>query len=83
MNAGQMSEVIAAFHETLEIFQQQGSPKMGISLECLGNVHERQGEYATALEKYQQAQYIYQQAMPTNLPIIESKIDRMREKMGG
>jgi len=82
-NAGQMREAIAAFTEALGIFQRQGSSKMGISLSMLGEIHERQGEYAAALEKYQQARLIYQQAMPTNLPIIERKIARVREKMGG
>ncbi len=82
-NAGQMREAIAAFTEALGIFQRQGSSKMGISLSMLGEIHERQGEYTAALEKYQQARLIYQQAMPVNLPIIERKIARVREKMGG
>ena len=82
-DAGQMREAIAAFNEALEIYRRLGDPKMGISLSMLGEIHERQGEYPAALEKYQQARLIYQQAMPTNLPIIEQKIARVREKMGG
>ncbi|MGD9099367.1 MAG: tetratricopeptide repeat protein, partial [Anaerolineae bacterium] len=82
-SAGQMREAIAAFSEALEIYQRLGSPKMGIALEMLGFVHEQQGEYAAALEKYRQARVIYQQAIPANLPIIERLIARVQEKMGG
>jgi len=81
-DAGRMREAIAAFNEALEIYQRQGNPKIGQILEFLGVVHERQGEYAAALEKYEQARLIYQQAMPTNLPIIEKHIARVRGKMG-
>jgi tetratricopeptide (TPR) repeat protein len=83
MTAGRMREAIAAFNECLDIHQRRGDPKMGIDLSMLGEIHERQGEYAAALEKYQQARHIYQQAMPTNLPIIERKIARVRQKLGG
>ena len=77
-----MREAIAAFNETLEIHQRQGNPKMGLVLEFLGAVHERQGEYAAAMEKYEQARLIYQQAIPTSLPIIEKHIARVQGKMG-
>lgn len=82
-DAGHMREAIVAFNESLEIYRRQGNPKMGLSLEFLGTVHETQGEYGAALEKYQQARLIYQQALPANLPIIEQLIARVREKMGG
>ncbi len=84
MNAGQMREAIAAFNEALEIHRRQGNPKMGISLELLGFVHEEQGEYAAALEKYQQALHIFQQVgMANEVRIIQQYIARVREKMGG
>lgn len=54
---------------------------MGIALEALGVIHEDQGEYAAALEKYQQAKQIYQQAYPAGLPIIEQHIARVRGKL--
>ena len=52
-----MREAIAAFNECLEIYQRLGDPKMGIP-GILGIVHEMQGEYPAALEKYQQARHI-------------------------
>jgi tetratricopeptide (TPR) repeat protein len=82
-DAGQMREAIDAFNEALEIHRRLGSPNMGIALEHLGIVHEMQGEYAAALEKYQQARLICQQAYPAGLPIIEQSIARVRGKMGG
>jgi len=75
------ARAIAAFNEALEIHQRLGSPKMGIALEHLGIVHEMQGEHVAALEKYEQARHIYQQAWPAGLPIIEKSIARVREKM--
>ena len=46
MDAGQMREAIAAFNEYVEIQQRSNNPvKLGIGLECLGSVHERQGQY--------------------------------------
>ena len=67
----------------LEIDQRLGDPKVGIDLEMLGTVHERQGEYMAALEKYEQAKLIYQKAIPTSLPIIEAHIVRVRGKLAG
>ncbi len=71
MNDGQMPDAIAAFNEALKIHQRLGDPKMGITLELLGIVHEMQGEFAAALEKYEQARQIYQQAMPTGTGSVE------------
>jgi len=82
MKAGRMAEAITAFNQALEIDRRQENPKMGISLSMLGEIHERQGEYPAALEKYQQAKLIFQQAIPANLPTIERHIARVRGKMG-
>jgi tetratricopeptide (TPR) repeat protein len=84
LNLGMMREAIAAFNEALEIRQPLHDPRMGISLELLGIVHEMQGEYGAALEKYQQALGIFQQA--GMVPYIEEArrdIARVRGKMGG
>jgi hypothetical protein len=68
----------------LEIHRRHGDPKMGIDLEMLGTVHERQGEYAAALEKYQQALHIFQQVgMIDYVRQAEQSIARVREKLGG
>ncbi len=80
---GQLREAIAAFNEVLEIRQRHGDPKIANVLTYLGEIHEQQGEYTAALEKYEQARLISQQAMPTNLPIIEQHIARVRGKRGG
>ena len=63
LDAGQMREAIAAFTEALEICTSgsDNPAKVGIDLEFLGSVHERQGQYAAALEKYQQALELYAQ----------------------
>ena len=56
-DAGQMREAIAAFTEVLpKLTRRLDNPvKVGIGLELLGIVHERQGQYAAALEKYEEA----------------------------
>jgi tetratricopeptide (TPR) repeat protein len=83
MDAGQMREAIAAFNEAMEIYQRQGNPKMGFALESLGSVHERQGEYAAALEKYEQAQHIFAQVgMKPDAEDMGRHIARVRGKMG-
>jgi hypothetical protein len=56
---------------------------MGISVESLGAIHEMQGEYAAALEKYEEAKKIFQRMYPDGLPMIEQDIARVRGKMGG
>jgi hypothetical protein len=43
---------------------------MGIDLENLGSVHELQGEYAAALEKYEQARQLYVQYWPPGLQYL-------------
>jgi len=81
--AGMIREAIAAYHDALEIYQRQANPKMGISLRDLGFVHEVQSEYAAALEKYQQALSIFQQAgMMNEAKRLEEDIARVRGKMG-
>ena len=86
MFAGQMREAIAATTEALEIVTRLGNPsKMAIGLEQLGAIHERQGQYAAALEKYQQAMKIFQQygPPPEGFAIIERDIARVRAKLRG
>jgi len=83
-DTGQMRKAIAAFKECLEIHRRHGDPKMGIDLEMLGTIHERQGEHAAALEKYQQALRIFQQVgMANEARITQQDIARVREKLGG
>ena len=56
---------------------------MGLTLELLGITHEQQGEYAAALEKYQQALSIFQQVgMQPDAEREERFIARVRGKMG-
>ncbi|CAG0927451.1 hypothetical protein TFLX_00468 [Thermoflexales bacterium] len=81
-DAGMIREAIVAFREAMEIYQRQGDPKMGQILEGMGIVHEVQGEYTAALEKYQQAKQILQQSYPVGLPIIEQHIARVLGKTG-
>ncbi len=81
-NSGMMREAIAAFNEALDIYQRQGNPKMGITLALLGQVHEQQGEYIAALEKYQQALSIFQQVgMATYVAEAQQSIAQVREKL--
>jgi tetratricopeptide (TPR) repeat protein len=83
-DTGQMREAIGALNEALEIFRRLGDPKMGIALEMLGSIHERQGEYGAALEKYQQALQILQQVgMVQGAENNRRHIARVREKLGG
>lgn len=82
-DTGMMREAILCFNEALEIDQQLGDPKMGIDLWTLGTVHEQQGEDAAALEKYQQALSIFQQAgMANEASTTQQDIARVRGKMG-
>ncbi|MFQ5611474.1 MAG: tetratricopeptide repeat protein [Anaerolineae bacterium] len=84
MEAGQMGQAIAAFNEALEIDQRLGRPaQVGIDLEFLGSVHERQGHNAAALEKYRQALALFKQyAPPQYVADTERNIARVRGKMG-
>jgi tetratricopeptide (TPR) repeat protein len=82
-DAGLMHEAISAFNEALEICQRQGNPKMAAVLTFLGSIHEKQGEYAAALEKYQQALAIDEQfGSPRDVEIDHKDIARVRGKMG-
>ena len=70
MDAGQMREAIAAFTEVLEISQRLDNPvKVGIALEMLGTIHERQGQPEAALEKYEQALALWKYSSPQNVAI--------------
>jgi tetratricopeptide (TPR) repeat protein len=75
----------SAFSEALEIYRRLGNPaKAGLILEFLGSVHERQGQYPAALEKYEQVLELKRKYMgPQNVAITEKNIARVREKMGG
>ena len=56
LNADQMRESIAAFTEALEIVTQLGMPTENEYCSGVSRaVHERQGQYAAALEKFKQA----------------------------
>ena len=79
-----MREAIEAFNEALEIDQRLQQPaQVGIDLEFLGSVHERQGQFAAALEKYQQALELARKYMsPQEQAIVERDIARVRGKMG-
>jgi len=85
VEAGRMREAIAAFTEALATYTQLGSPaRIGKALERLGFVHERQGEYKAALEKYQQVLKIVQQySSPQDQAIIEHNIARVQAKLRG
>lgn len=84
LDAGQMNDAIAAFNEVLAIFQRTNNPaKMGGALELLGSVHGRQGHFAAALEKYEQAVALYKQYAPAEVERCQRNIDIIRGKVGG
>jgi tetratricopeptide (TPR) repeat protein len=85
MDASQYREAIAAITEGLEIRQGLGlAAKVGISLGFLGIVHERQGQYAAALEKYQQALQLFRQyGSPQDVAIAENRIAGVQAKLRG
>jgi tetratricopeptide (TPR) repeat protein len=85
MEAGQLREAIVALTEFTETQRRLGNPaKMGIGLELLGSVHERQEQYAAALEKYEQALELARQySSPQDVAIVENHIARVRGKLGG
>lgn len=84
MGAGRMREAIEAFNECVKIYQCQGNAaKLGIMLECLGIVHERQGQLAAALEKYKQALELFKRySSPQDVAYTERHIARVWGKMG-
>ena len=69
----------------LATYERLGRPdKIGITLEMLGSVHERQGEYKDALEKYQQAVDVLRQyGSPQEQAKIEHHIARVQDKLRG
>jgi tetratricopeptide (TPR) repeat protein len=84
MDAGQMRAAIAAFTNVLEIDQRLGRPgQVGVALVLLGSVHERQGQYAAALEKYQQALGLFQQYAPPEVERCKRIIARVQAKLRG
>jgi tetratricopeptide (TPR) repeat protein len=84
-DAGQMREAIAAFTECAEIYRRTNNPvKQGIILEFLGSVHELQGQYADALEKYEQALALLERAGAVREAENNRRhIARVRAKLGG
>ena len=85
MDAGQMREAIAAFTEVLDITKRLGNPvKVGIMLAILGTIHERQDQYAAALEKYEQALVLFKRySHAAHVADTERTIARVRAKMSG
>jgi tetratricopeptide (TPR) repeat protein len=81
-DAGQIREAIASHSEALEIYSQLSNPtKVGITLEFLGSVHERQGQHRAALEKYRQALALLQKYTPHDTGITERNIARVQAKL--
>jgi tetratricopeptide (TPR) repeat protein len=80
-----MQEAITAFIEALVTYERLGMPhEIGIMLETLGGVHERQDEYEAALEKYQQAlEVLLQYGSPQEQAITERDIARMQARLRG
>jgi hypothetical protein len=57
---------------------------MGMALAMLGSVHERQGEYGAALEKYRQALGIFQGVgMAYAIEAAQQDIARVLGRLGG
>ena len=84
LDAGQMNEAITAFNEALATYRKTNNPKMALSLEFLGSVHEWQGQYAAALSKYREALALKQKyASPQGIAITENNIARVQAKLGG
>jgi tetratricopeptide (TPR) repeat protein len=82
-DAGQYTEAVAAFNEFTETHRRLGDPvKLGIGLELLGTVHEDQGQYIAALEKYRQALGLFKQyASPQQVAIEQQHIARVQAKL--
>ena len=79
-DAGQYKEAVAAFNEHIETQRRLENPtKLGIGLEWMGSVHERQGEYRAALEKYRQALALFQKYTPHDTGITERNIARVEK----
>jgi tetratricopeptide (TPR) repeat protein len=85
LSARHVQEAIAAFTEVLATYKKLRMPeKIGITLELLGTVHEHQGEYEPALEKYQQALEVLQQyGAPQQQAIVKHHIARVQAGLRG
>lgn len=77
---GQPEQALPLLQPALDICRRHNSPKQGIILALLGQLHEQQADYPTALDYYNQAYPIYQQTMPTHLPTIEQAITHLQSK---
>jgi tetratricopeptide (TPR) repeat protein len=84
-DTGQMHKAIAAFTEFTETHRRLGNPaRVSIGLELLGTVHERQGQYTAALEKYQQSfELLRQYSSPQEAARLENHIVQMQAKLWG
>jgi tetratricopeptide (TPR) repeat protein len=81
LSLGQLDQATAAFKEALGIHRRLRNPQMGIALEMLGDVNEKQGKLEAALEYYQQARRVYQENRPTRLSTIQQHIQQLRRKI--
>ena len=84
MGSERYREAIEFINEGLEIRERLGlKAKIGISLEFLGSVHERQGQLAAALEKYGQALELFKRySHAADVADTERHIARVRGKLG-
>lgn len=79
-----MREAVPDITEVLEISQRLGNPvKVGITLEMLGTVHERQGQYADTLEVRAGVGVADRAGYAEGANINRRHIARMRAKLGG
>jgi tetratricopeptide (TPR) repeat protein len=77
----QLDQATSAFKEALNIHRRLRNPRMGLALEMLGKVNEKQGKLETALGQYQQARRIYQENLSPSLPAIKQHIQQLRRKI--
>ncbi len=83
LSLGQIDQAQSALLEAYKIQQRHPEPKIGLTLELLGQLNEKQGKLSQALEKYQQARRIYQKAASPNLAAIKQHITRVKSKLQG
>ena len=73
------------FTEFTETHRRLGDPfKLGIGLEFLGRIHERQNQFPAALEKYREALGLLRQyGSPQDVENICNDIARVEAKLRG
>jgi tetratricopeptide (TPR) repeat protein len=84
MGSERYREAIEFINEGLEIRERLGlKAKIGISLEFLGSVHERQGQLAAALEKYIESLNLLERySSPQEQARLRGHVARVRGKLG-